>query len=109
MPPAKLSISDKLLSVEVIASALFTAFLISGSWFSLSYATETNTTSIDELKASQESTVKDLSKIKTDVAVLLDRQTTQSQFSERRLNSINESLNDVRGLIQRLHISENGR
>lgn len=104
-----ITLSEKLLSLEVLASALVSIFLIGGSWFSLSYASETNANAIDELKHAQKATVEDISKIKTDVATLLISQQALSKANDQRLESIDQSVNDVRDLIQKIHLKELGR
>ena len=109
MPNEEISLSTKLVSIEVVTSTLIALFLISGSWFNLSYASDSNKSAIEDLKSAQELTSKDLSQIKTDVAVLLDRQIIQSKNNDRRLASINKSIKDVRNIMHKIHLNESNR
>ena len=106
MPQPPLSVSEKLMSLEVLASTLVAVFLVGGSWVSLSFASDSNKEAIADLKVVQESAVTNIAAIQTDVAVLLDRQEKQSEVSEKRLDSIDQSVKDVRMLIQQIHLQE---
>ena len=104
VPISKISLSDKLLSMEMLATTLVSIFLISGSWFSLSYASDDNSKAIAELKVVQQSAKKDIASIKTDVAVLLSIQEKSDAATKARLTEISRSMQSVHELIQRIHI-----
>ena len=98
------TLSEKLLSIEMLASTVVTVFLLFGSWFSLSYASASNSESIADIKVVQQGVKEDIAHIKIDVAVLLDRQEKANLATKERLNDINESMKSTQRLIQQLHI-----
>ena len=98
------TLSEKLLSIEMLASTIVTVFLLFGSWFSLSYASASNSESIADIKVVQQGVKEDIAHIKIDVAVLLDRQEKANLATKERLNDINESMKSTQRLIQQLHI-----
>jgi len=88
----------------MLASTIVTVFLLFGSWFSLSYASASNSESIADIKVVQQGVKEDIAHIKIDVAVLLDRQEKANLATKERLNDINESMKSTQRLIQQLHI-----
>ena len=89
-------ITARLVSLEFLGSALFTAFIVGGTWFSYTGRVEAQDKVIEEVKATQAVQAEDLQQIKTNIAVILERQKAADARAHRQERATQNILDTVR-------------
>lgn len=77
-------LTARLGSLEFLGTALFTAFLVGGSWFSNTSKVNAQDETIAEVKQEQKEIIEKVQEIKTDVAVILERQKAADRRAARQ-------------------------
>ena len=97
-------LTARLGSLEFLGTAIFTAFLVGGSWFSTTSKVNAQDEAIDEVKKEQKEISQKVHEIKTDVAVILERQKAadlraarQEQATTRILDILQKQLGEHNG------------
>jgi len=83
---------SRIFSVEIVGSLLVTAFLVGGSYFTLANSQENSDREMKSVKAQQASMSKDISKIQTDTAVILNEQKHMTKTLEHHNRDIKKIL-----------------
>ena len=76
-------LTARLGSLEFLGSAVFTAFLVGGSWFSTTLKVSAQDEAIKSVQVEQKEISDKVHQIKTDVAVILERQKSADERAER--------------------------